>query len=94
MADKPVPITRRRVVAGGGALALATVALPKVASSQAVLKPTGQETFGPFYPVRAPRSHDTDLTHYPGRNQRARGQVIEIRGRVLDTNGRPLPRAT
>jgi len=88
-----VPITRRSVV-GSGAVALAAVALPRVARSQSILKPTGQETFGPFYPVRAPQSHDTDLTHYPGRNQRARGQVIEIGGRVLDTNGRPLPQAT
>ena len=88
-----MPITRRSVV-GSGAVALAAVALPRVARSQSILKPTGQETFGPFYPVRAPQSHDTDLTHYPGRNQRARGQVIEIGGRVLDTNGRPLPQAT
>jgi protocatechuate 3,4-dioxygenase beta subunit len=93
MGDKPVTITRRAVVAGGGALALATVAIPRTARSEAALKPTGQETFGPFYPVRAPQSHDTDLTHYPGRTQRARGQVIELSGRVLDTSGRPLPRA-
>ena len=96
MEDKPVPISRRRVmagvVAGGGALTLATLGLPRVASAQKSLKPTGQETFGPFYPVRAPQSHDTDLTHYRGHNQRARGQLIEINGRVLDTSGRPLPR--
>ena len=85
-------MSRRSLVAGGGALALATVAVPrlKLARAQPTLKPTGQETLGPFYPVRAPQSHDTDLTHYPGRNQRARGQLIEISGRVLDTGGRPL----
>jgi protocatechuate 3,4-dioxygenase beta subunit len=88
-----VTLTRRRLVASGGALALATVAVPRAARSKTLLKPTGQETFGPFYPVRAPQSHDPDLTHYPGRHQRARGQVIEIRGRVLDTSGRPLPGA-
>jgi len=90
-----VIISRRSLVAGGGALALATVAVPrlKLARAQPVLKPTGQETLGPFYPVRAPQSHDTDLTHYPGRNQRARGQLVEITGRVLDTSGRPLPGA-
>ena len=31
---------------------------------------TGQETFGPYYPVRGPRGHDLDLTHYPGRGGR------------------------
>lgn len=86
-------ITRRGVLAGTGAIALATMALPRVARSQAALKPTGQETLGPFYPVRAPESHDTDLTHYPGRHDRARGQVIEITGRVIDTSGRPLQNA-
>ncbi len=93
MGDKSATITRRSVLAGGGALALTTIAVPRVASSQVVLKPTGQETLGPFYPVRAAQSHDSDLTHYPGRNQRARGQAIEISGRVLDTSGRPLPQA-
>jgi protocatechuate 3,4-dioxygenase beta subunit len=44
--------------------------------------------------VRAPVSHDTDLTHSPGkRGGRALGQVIELRGRVLDVKGRPLPKA-
>ena len=93
MGDKPVSITRRSVVAGSGALALAAVTVPRVAISQATLKPTGQETLGPFYPVRPPQSHDSDLTHLPGRSQRPRGQVIEISGRVLDTSGRPLPQA-
>jgi protocatechuate 3,4-dioxygenase alpha subunit len=64
------------------------------AAAQTKLKPTGQETLGPFYPVRAPTSHDTDLTHYPGhKGGRALGQVIQLTGRVLDTSGRPLPKA-
>jgi protocatechuate 3,4-dioxygenase beta subunit len=44
--------------------------------------------------VRAPASHDTDLTHYPGKHSGlALGQVIELRGRVLDVKGRSLPKA-
>jgi len=65
----------------------------QTATAQAKLKPTGQETLGPFFPVRAPRSHDTDLTHYPGKSGHALGQVIQITGRVFDTSGRPLPQA-
>ena len=80
-----------------GALAaplLGAQMLGEEAAAQTTLKPTGQETLGPFYPVRAPTSHDTDLTHYPGRkNGRALGQVIQLTGRVLDVSGRPLPRA-
>ncbi len=84
-------ITRRDLVSG--VLALPALAGSGPARAQAVLKPTGQETLGPYYPVRAPTSHDFDLTHYPGHKARALGQVIELTGRVLDTKGRPLPHA-
>jgi len=84
-------ISRRDVTTG--ALAASMLAQLGPAAAQAKLKPTGQETLGPFYPVRAPTSHDTDLTHYPGKTGGARGQVIQITGRVLDTAGRPLPKA-
>src|SRR3954469_14656094 len=83
-------ISRRMAMAG----ALTAPLLGAQAAGQAKLKPTGQETLGPFYPVRAPTSHDTDLTHYPGhKGGRALGQVIQLTGRVLDTSGRPLPKA-
>lgn len=84
-------VSRRNVLASAAGLSLspigAAVAIPTV------LMPTGQETLGPYYPVRAPASHDLDLTHYPGRGGRAIGQIIELTGRVVDINGRPLPDA-
>ena len=82
-------ISRRMAMAG----ALIAPVAAQTATAQAKLKPTGQETLGPFFPVRAPRSHDTDLTHYPGKSGHALGQVIQITGRVFDTSGRPLPQA-
>jgi protocatechuate 3,4-dioxygenase beta subunit len=82
--------SRREAMVG----ALAAPLLGAQAAARTKLKPTGQETLGPFYPVRAPTSHDTDLTHYPGKKDgRALGQVIQLTGRVLDTSGRPLPKA-
>ena len=88
-------ISRRDLALSVVAGVLPAVALPRVArGQQSTLRPTGQETLGPFYPVRAPASHELDLTHYPGRNERAQGQVIELTGRVLDTAGRPLPQVT
>jgi protocatechuate 3,4-dioxygenase beta subunit len=82
--------SRREAMVG----ALTAPLLGAQAAAQPKLKPTGQETLGPFYPVRAPASHDTDLTHYPGKKGgRALGQVIQLTGRVLDTSGRPLPKA-
>jgi len=84
--------SRRAAIAG--AMTAPLLAASEQAAAQARLKPTGQETLGPFYPVRAPTSHDTDLTHYPGhKSGRALGQVIQLTGRVLDISGRPLPQA-
>lgn len=85
-----MPISRRGLVISAAA---ASVAMPQLSRAQSALKPTGQETLGPYYPVRAPASHDTDLTGYAGPGHRPLGQVVEITGRVLDTGGRPLPRA-
>jgi protocatechuate 3,4-dioxygenase, beta subunit len=95
-------ISRREAVTGAlttSMVATSMVAAAGRAQAQGVqtknnkLEPTGQETLGPFYPVRAPVSHDLDLTHYPGRQGRAMGQVIQITGRVFDVSGRPLPKA-
>jgi protocatechuate 3,4-dioxygenase beta subunit len=88
-------ISRRGLVTGAGlVMASAATGIAGAARSQpAQLKPTGQETLGPYFPVRAPTSHDTDLTHYPGRKGRALGQIIELTGRVLDTSGRPLSKS-
>ena len=86
-------ISRREFAAGAAGVALSTALDPKSAEAQQRLRPTGQETLGPYYPVRAPASNDPDLTHYPGRQGRASGQMIELTGRVLDTAGRPLPQA-
>jgi protocatechuate 3,4-dioxygenase, beta subunit len=76
-------ISRRSVVIGLGSGALA------IGSTDAteLLRPTPQETFGPYFPVRTPAYHDFDLTRIPGRPSRALGQVIEVSGRVLRTDG-------
>jgi protocatechuate 3,4-dioxygenase, beta subunit len=84
-------ISRRDALVGAFATSLAGSAV--MTHAQEHLEPTGQETLGPFYPVRAPVSHDLDLTHYPGRQGRALGQLVQITGRILDTSGRPLPQA-
>jgi protocatechuate 3,4-dioxygenase beta subunit len=76
-----------------GASAQTSSGQPGAPSRPGLLPVTGQETFGPFYPVRGPRGHDLDLTHYPGRRGRAAGQVIELTGRVTDRIGNPLPQA-
>jgi protocatechuate 3,4-dioxygenase beta subunit len=84
-----MPISRRELALAAAGLAVPTRAF----AQQAALRPTGQETYGPYYPVRLPRGNDADLTHYPGKTGRALGQVVELTGRILDTAGRPLPQA-
>ena len=88
-------ISRREIMAG--AIAAQTVAASGRALAESMtpkgLLPTGQETLGPFFPVRIPPTHDQDLTHYPGKTGRAKGQIVELTGRVMDVKGNPLPKA-
>lgn len=51
---------------------------------------TPAETEGPFYPTDTNIERDADLTRLAGRSERAAGQIIELRGRVLGPNGRPI----
>lgn len=53
-------------------------------------RPTPRETKGPFYPVKAQKDTDFDLTRIEGHTQAAIGRVIEIAGQVLDTQGNPI----
>jgi protocatechuate 3,4-dioxygenase beta subunit len=45
---------------------------------------------GPFFPLSVPPESDADLTLLKGHSKRASGQVIEVRGRVLDQRGNPI----
>jgi protocatechuate 3,4-dioxygenase, beta subunit len=54
---------------------------------------TPPQTSGPFYPGERNFGMDTDLTRVPGRTERAAGQVVYVRGRVLDQHCRPVANA-
>ena len=74
----------RRAFAGGVVAALAggaALAQPRL---------TGESPMGPFYPLVHGPDADADLTRVAGRTGRARGQVIEVGGRVLDRFGKPV----
>ena len=58
------------------------------------LRPTPQETLGPFYPVKHMHEQDLDLAHVAGRSQRAKGQLIQVIGRVLRRDGSPVSHAS
>ena len=50
--------------------------------------PTGEATIGPFFPPRYVDQGANDLTVFDGR--KAKGEVIEIRGRVTQEDGTAL----
>lgn len=52
--------------------------------------PTPPEIEGPFYPLEKPKDEDFDLTRIQGHKKAAKGAVIELSGRVIDTSGAPI----
>lgn len=77
-------LERRRVIAGGLALA----AIPVQAA--AALLPTPRQSEGPFYPPSLPLDSDNDLVRVIGRDRPAAGVVTHVFGRLLDQAGRPV----
>ena len=73
---------RRRLVA-----ALGLLSLPAAAG---LLPPTPRQSAGPFYPTELPLDDDNDLTRVGDRKQQATGEITDLSGRILDTNGRPI----
>ncbi|MGH8765611.1 MAG: protocatechuate 3,4-dioxygenase subunit alpha [Burkholderiales bacterium] len=55
---------------------------------RAAFTPTGEATVGPFFPPRYVDEAANDLTLLDGR--KAKGEAIEIHGRVLQLDGSPL----
>lgn len=92
MAD-PTTRDRRRAVATLIALpALGVLAPLRTATAQqaALLDATPRDAEGPFYPTRTPPEADRDLTRIAGRASPAQGTPLELSGRVLGVEGRPL----
>ncbi len=84
-------LVSRRSLIRSGALTLVGGASTNAFGLAARLAPTVHQTVGPFYPVGRPLDQDSDLTIVRGRRGRARGQVIDVVGRVLNPDGRPVP---
>jgi protocatechuate 3,4-dioxygenase beta subunit len=78
-------ISRRSFI---GAVGIGAFASQRARAQQ--LRPTPQETYGPYYPVQIPAENDADLTRLTGRTGVARGQVITLSGRVLRVDGSPV----
>ena len=64
------------------------------ASAVEKITPTPAETEGPFYPTYPQEDKDFDLTRVKGKNGTAKGTIIEVFGRVIDTEGKPIENVT
>jgi protocatechuate 3,4-dioxygenase beta subunit len=71
------------------ALLLAAPALI-VPRALAAAMPTPRQTEGPFYPTELPADDDSDLVKVESAVREAGGDILALRGTVLDRNARPL----
>jgi protocatechuate 3,4-dioxygenase beta subunit len=81
-------LDRRSLVFG-----LTAAAVSSRASGAALLPVTPQEMLGPFYPEHPLPDHDFDLTRIRNHGARARGEIVELVGRVLRRDGTPVSNA-
>lgn len=91
-----IQTTRRASLMGAGqllTLGALGIVLPRHAFAQTALPLTPPMDLGPFYPVQRPLDEDADLTRLKGHKTRAKGEVIEVSGRVLSPDGTPQPGA-
>lgn len=83
--------SRRKFLQTGATAAGALIASGAIAEAiGATCGRTPPQTAGPFYPGEARFTTETDLTYVPGRTARALGQVIYVKGRVVDSNCQPV----
>lgn len=73
-----------------GAFAFANSFTKALAASCGLTPP---QTPGPFYPGEKQFQRDNDLTQIPGHASRALGQVVYVKGRVLNTRCAPIQNA-
>ena len=78
----------RRALLGGAAAGAGVLAMGAAARAAACIGTPYQIT-GPFLPTVI-NDYDWDMTHVPGRRNRAEGRVVEIAGRVLNADCKPV----
>lgn len=84
-------LNRRELLGAGIALPLGALAAPSAVADSC--GPTPRQTSGPFYPLYDQVDKDLDLTRMTGRDAAAAGEVILVRGHVVDPDCRPVERA-
>ena len=75
------------------ALTLAALSLLVPSAVLASLATTPGTSEGPFYPPQRPRDDDWDLVRVEGAVREAGGEILQLKGRVLDRNGHAIAAA-
>src|SRR6188508_2451818 len=93
--DGPNPsraATSRRTILKASAALLAAGILSPMSSAlaQTALRRTQDQILGPFYPIMSKPNRSGDLTRVPGGSGRAKGQLLIVKGRVIDPAGKPI----
>ena len=89
--DKTALWSRRSLMGSSLALAEATVfAAAPTYAADALLRPTGTDDIGPFYPQSLTAIQDFDLTRIKGHKTPAAGKLLYVSGRVLTPKGEPV----
>lgn len=82
---------RRTILKASVALLGAGILAPiGSAFAQMALNRTQDQILGPFYPIMSKPNRSGDLTQVPGGSGRAKGQLLIVKGRVIDPAGKAV----
>ena len=85
--------SRRAILTTSMLLAGAALTGMSSAFAQHPLRPTSEDARGPFFPLTLPADTDFDMTMIQGNKERAKGQLLYLSGRALNTKGDPVSAA-
>lgn len=88
--DRRTMLRSGALAAGAAGAAVLARFLPRSSAAQPACAPTPPQTSGPFYPTGDQPDEDFDLTRIEGHTESAQGEVIFVRGRVVDAECRPI----
>ena len=86
-------MSRRAMLTASVALAGAALSGMSSAFAQSRMRPTSEDMLGPLFPLTLPVDTDFDMTIIQGNKERAIGKLVYLSGRILNTNGAPVPGA-
>ncbi|WP_455209681.1 dioxygenase family protein [Kaarinaea lacus] len=92
--DSPQKISRRSLLKFGLTAGIVSYGISNnTGHARANTLWTPRQTEGPFYPIHEQADKDVDLTRIEGKTQPAKGEVIQVQGHVLDTDGKAISNA-